>query len=484
MGEIHTVLEVGFRLEAQYKVGAYAMLREIGDQEHPSPYISQNLSEWSKAHTLEDLLRACYWDSQTDVDGNIISLAYRLTGRCYTGALEVIAPFVQPDSYILVNIPIDSPERIYRYWFDGKELRCDRPKMFDSSAFKDPAAVIRTALYGSGIYAPHSRDKDRLRSFLKDLDPELRVLAASALWEASGNSASALPTFLNALVNDDRNVQRLSCERLRQMGPAAKDATHALIRLLNDSDPLLRWNSARALCAIGPAAEAALPTLRASLAQGDASTRIDAADAIWKISGDTESTIPVLQEILRAASHSSNEGDPWGACELLGRMGSAAKAVVPDLIRALASEDVDVANHAAEALGRIGEAEALPSLRLALRSGKWDLVMYSLRAIRKISPAVEEMISIANEGIRARDGSLLDALGHVLLESKDAAEKVIPLIAEAMQGDQDWVYACYRVLDRLWLHLKDPPPALARLAQSEDHYLRDLAKALMEKGPH
>jgi hypothetical protein len=74
---------------------------------------------------------------------------------------------------------------------------------------------------------------------------------------------------------------------LTQIGPAAKDAVPALIRVLSDDrDMTVRAAAADALAALGPAASAAVPTLIRRTSAGTPTERTQAAEALTRITAE------------------------------------------------------------------------------------------------------------------------------------------------------------------------------------------------------
>ena len=73
------------------------------------------------------------------------------------------------------------------------------------------------------------------------------------------------------------------------------------------------------------------------------------------------------------------------AAQALGRIGPASKPAVPALIQALQKDSLQVAQCAAEALGRIGDPAAAAPIRAALKAGRLDprtatLAIWRIRA--------------------------------------------------------------------------------------------------------
>ncbi|WP_105969355.1 PBS lyase [Streptomyces geranii] len=123
----------------------------------------------------------------------------------------------------------------------------------------------------------------------------------------------------------------------------------------------LTERSLETLDAFGRAAHEAAPALRELL---DSAHSVRAAGALWSVEGDVDAVLPVLLRELT--------GEQWrrraAAAEVLARLGTAARAAVPGLLRMCESEEVWERTRAACALWPISEDTTglpLPVLRTA-----------------------------------------------------------------------------------------------------------------------
>ena len=96
--------------------------------------------------------------------------------------------------------------------------------------------------------------------------------------------------------------------------------------------------------------------------------RASACVAYWKITGEVRPAVEPLIELV----DKGNWYDKRQAADGLGRMGPAAEAAVPALVRCLKDTDVMVRVDAAVALGCIGPKakEAIPALLEMLKTQK------------------------------------------------------------------------------------------------------------------
>lgn len=161
---------------------------------------------------------------------------------------------------------------------------------------RNAARSVLAAMAGPGGGVGVLRRLERLAT--GDLDPDVRVLAATALGE-SGNPA-ARPALERALADPDSNVAAASADALGELGDTR--AVDALAAVLAGPDP---WRAIAAAVALGRLRDArALPAL--GRAMGDPLAGPSAVEAIGEV------------------------GDPAGLALLAGapRAGSAAREVL------------------------------------------------------------------------------------------------------------------------------------------------------------
>ncbi|MEV7175687.1 HEAT repeat domain-containing protein [Kitasatospora sp. NPDC093679] len=120
-----------------------------------------------------------------------------------------------------------------------------------------------------------------------------------------------------------------------------------------------------ALAAFGPAATPALPAIRPLTRASDPSARPAAVAALWAAGKNVEEVMPLLLELL----DDTITFRIWEAADVLGEIGPAAAAALPQLHQHLAHEYEWVRVHCAAALWEIaGEAEAPAVLNTLLQA--------------------------------------------------------------------------------------------------------------------
>jgi HEAT repeat protein len=125
-------------------------------------------------------------------------------------------------------------------------------------ALRDENRTVRLAAIGAlGEIGSEAREAaDDLGVRLKEEDPEAGMKICAAL---ANLGPPVTPVLLEALKDDNREVQRAAVNALGEIGPDAKEAIPALAAILRDSDRQSPQHEARdALIAIGKPAVPAL----------------------------------------------------------------------------------------------------------------------------------------------------------------------------------------------------------------------------------
>jgi hypothetical protein len=219
----------------------------------------------------------------------------------------------------------------------------------------------------------------RILPFLADSSTRGNALAA--LDRAGPGGAAAVPAVIECLRSPNSQVRRKAAEVLMGMGPAAKQALPVLEEVMHDKALATRVMAAAARARItgdplpsvpvilaaletpddgstwflpqgafglrscgfnarqtalwfagelGPATRDALLVLIRQMETGPDWQRVVAARAVWKAGSSPQDSL----DVLRACLASKDEMPRILACYVLGEMGSAAIAAIPDLEKA------------------------------------------------------------------------------------------------------------------------------------------------------
>jgi HEAT repeat protein len=301
----------------------------------------------------------------------------------------------------------------------------------------DPAfseAVDTLADYGPGVVPT-------LLVALKSPVASVREGATWSLGAIGPQSADATRALLSALDDPAPDVRVAACWGLGGFGRAASGAIPHLCTAIRDGDPRVRAAAAGALqdmtFQMGSKLDGLTPVLTAALRDEDAEVREHAAMALWHIGPAAKAAVP---ELIRALGK-NNRRAHWACMRALGSMGPSASAAVPVLVELLQGPDSDLYEAAASALGNIGpEARAAVPALLKTASEQGRQVRFAaIVALGRIGPASREAVPIMIKGLGARAvlSDAMDsarALGGI---GPDARAAVPALAAIARDRTQD-----------------------------------------------
>ena len=234
--------------------------------------------------------------------------------------------------------------------------------------------------------------------------------------------------------------------RQRATGP---EITAALTRTLDDVEPSVRAEAARALAAAGPAARATPVTdarLIALLDDAHPEVRWAAANALDARGVHAASDVPWL---VRALGHSDSYVRAFAAWTL-GVAGPDAGEAAPALQEALRDAEPGVRTLAVRALGNIGRSDAsvVAALAEVVRRGTGEARWRALRSLAKLGPsaapavgAMVEALADPDEKVRRESALALDRVGPpasaaveaLVVAERDAVPEVREAAAQALR---------------------------------------------------
>jgi HEAT repeat protein len=312
-----------------------------------------------------------------------------------------------------------------------------------------------------------------LAGALKDGDEKVRVAAACAL--GAVGDPQAVPSLVGALKDPCEDVRSSAAETLGALGPAAREAVPALVGLAGDKGRVGDF-AIFALTRIGPVA---FPRLTGLLEEKNPRLRLAAAAAL---AGGGREAVPLLTRALK-------DDDPGvrrraaGSLGDLGRRGKdetvSAREAVPALIELLKDEVETVRQAAAATLGRLGPG-ARPALA-ALTGIYRD--RGQVQQIREIAAGAVwniDPVAAAKAKIPFR---YLQAPGQSLDVPAELKAGVPALVAALKEQDPEVRVAAAGALGDLGEYAREAVPALTRALRDPDAGVRSAAqKALRRVG--
>ncbi len=253
---------------------------------------------------------------------------------------------------------------------------------------------------------------------LTNKDAFTRQHACEALGEI-GDKAAAVPLLKN--IDDENRLVRLAATYA--VGKVQdKGATAALIVKMRDKDRGIREAAAVSLGQL--ADQSAVAPLIAALSDPVDKVREQAAASLGRIAPNDGASLAAIE----AACNSADEGTRGAAVFALGRIGNAA--AIPAIAGRLAHDPaVLVRQRAARALGELKSPAAIPALLSAFEDKDWHVnyaAQEGLAALGK--PAVTSLI-----GVLSGSDALLARYARKALVRMDPAP-VVELVALTAKG--------------------------------------------------
>jgi len=190
---------------------------------------------------------------------------------------------------------------------------------------------------------PNGTTRDQAQAAIQHIGTN----ALPTLLRMAGAKDSAIKKRLTALARRKSNLPQSADHYharatygFSALGPAAKPAVPALIRLLHDKDRQVRASAAQCLSLIGPEAAEAVPALIQTLnaeGNGYGPVLINSMLALGAIHSEPETVVPGLLEYVNGPRKDWNYSVP--AMDTLARYRERAKSAVPGIIPFLTDPD-------------------------------------------------------------------------------------------------------------------------------------------------
>jgi HEAT repeat protein len=326
-----------------------------------------------------------------------------------------------------------------------------------------------------------------LKGALEDKDPSVRLAAAFALWQVSGDGG-ALKRLRDALRSDDADVRAAALSHLAWGGKSVKEAAPAVRSALKDSSIAVR--RAATLLGMFDDDPESLAALTGALGDRDPAVRAGAAVGLGASFG------PAAKPAVGALTKALWDEDDTvrsAAAEALGRVGPDAKAATRALIAVLRSEELEPEpSVAAEALGLIGPAakEALPVLREKLKHPDSYVRVCAALSLwnidRDASGAAAAAAALDDRRARVRV-----VAAETVWRTKESP-RAVPVLLEVLR--QSWYrrslleddpanerYMVARALGRIGPAAREALPELLDLLDASDPYLRATAAEALKR---
>ena len=350
--------------------------------------------------------------------------------------------------------------------------------------------VRRTAcstLWTSGP-AAHEIALPGLVKALSDSDDNVRSNAANSLGGGPG-SVSAIPNWTRALTDSSADVRRSAAESLGRLGPPAASAAPTLVTLLSDQQDSVCSYSQRALEKIGAGA---VPALVPALTHHNVVIRKAAARILGHYGAGAKEAVPALAKAL----DDSDEFVLTGASSSLARIGTDG---MRPLLAAVSHKNPVVRKAVAGVLGGHLEAAGMgPALASALadsdvevrRAAAASLAQHAgrgLDAFVKWTPeqikAHEDLLPTILKAADDADANVRSSVAQALVLAGQKKESTVPALAKLLLTDRESFVrqSAAKTLGRVG-HAAVPTLVKA-LAEPNSPASVDVLEALMKIGP-
>ena len=320
-------------------------------------------------------------------------------------------------------------------------------------------------------------------------DPRRRFAAVVVLSDI-GEAAQPAAGALTALLAEPKLGQELRREivlALAHIGPGARDAVPALLKILEDDDATLQVGAAWALSKMG--AREVIPFLIKGLSKrDDPQLSVMAPMALLPLIRDNDSLLGfVLPRVVELLGHESAaiRSEAAGA---LTAAGEKAGSAVPALAAGLHDADPALRIAFLTALATIGSAsvDALAEIEKLLADPVLSVRCAASHAIGKIGPPAQSAVPQLEKNLRERDEFLQFVSAWALVQvdpnHEHRAEMCLgPLVQNLTHHDPQIRNEAVLALSQLGPEAKPAVPALEAIAADPDETVRKSVAGALEK---
>jgi len=233
------------------------------------------------------------------------------------------------------------------------------------------------------------------------------------------HEGKTLSAWIEQLHADKAIPREEACRVLARLGPGAKPAVPALIKLLGREDEdVTQFLAARVLGAVGPDAREAVPALLRALLSPERRNQEEILKALDRIvPEEPKPAVPFLRETLKDRAAGERRRYAAGC---LGLLGPRATDALPELAAASDDPDPTLRVYAAEALWRVEKSKhSVPILLDVLKARDEEdghARSQAAQALGRLGPQAPGVVAALAEVVRDRKrkydcGGALEALG-------------------------------------------------------------------------
>jgi HEAT repeat protein len=291
---------------------------------------------------------------------------------------------------------------------------------------------------------------DRYISQLHSPNLSQQIAAAEALENLGSKAANAIPELILALKNSNDKLRFAAMRALLAIAPKHPDVVRAIIGLLDDPNPDMRFIIAtNALDPKDPQSQAIIPGLVAHLEDPVSDVRYGAANGLNHFGKAAELAIPILLKQLKSPDPSYRNSAISGLGYVAANTRQYSAKIVLHLIDLLQDSNADIRSNSAYTIGHFFSESAtiaIPSLVSALKDGNLQVrnsAAYSLRILPvkdlEVLPGIVEAI----DRDRGDNDNMVGDLALVLANNFGARSKAaLPGLIKALKSKSSFTRLC------------------------------------------
>src|SRR5579871_3785375 len=292
----------------------------------------------------------------------------------------------------------------------------------------------------------------------------------------------ALALLLSSLNDHEPSVRSNAAKALGQLGQASETVVNALLKHLKDREPSVRSSAVTALGRLGQASETVVNALLDLLTDDEpvytsghlfvtlSTIRHSTAMALGQLGKNSNTVISALSDILMDKKVDEYGFTHSSAAMALGQLGQASETVVNALLKHLKDREPSVRSSAVTALGRLGQAsETVVNALLDLLTDKEPLVRNCAAwALGQLGQASETVVNALLNLLKDREPSVRSSAATALGRLGQASETVVNALLKHLK-------------DRDTLVRNSAATALGQLGQASETVVNTILELLKDK---
>jgi len=210
------------------------------------------------------------------------------------------------------------------------------------------------------------------------------------------------------------------------------------------------------------------------LSNEDSDVRKRAAWAVGRMGSDAKNLIPQLLQLFRDENSDVRKAAAWA----VGQMESEAKDLIPQLLQLFRDEDSRLSSTAAIAVGNLGSEvkELISQLQQLFRDENSDVREAAAIAVGDMGSEAKELIPQLLQLLRDEDSDVREAAAEAVGDMGSEAKELIPQLLQLLK-DENWIVRdeAADAVGEMVSEAKELIPQLLQLLKDENSDVREAA---------